>query len=154
MTLFGCKSHVDLFQCSAVFNASKLAPEYSSVLFSMFAHHWKRHLKLQNIAKTAYLTIHTKNNIGFSNTFWYLTLTGCPVLSVSVTFKLPVAAHLFVCCLLASPLIICGCHHPYLTLDLSQNAMGHQRGLSPKAFLTVRVAIATGRCWGVSQSND
>lgn len=80
--------------------------------------------------------------------------TLCPVLSISVIFKLPAAAHVIGCLSLLSPLIICGCHHPYLTLDLSQNALGQQRSFSPKAFLTVRVTIATGCCWGISQSDD
>lgn len=53
-----------------------------------------------------------------------------------------------------SPLVTCGCHHTHLALDLSQNAMGHQRGLSPKALLAIRVTVTTGRRWGVSQSDD
>lgn len=80
--------------------------------------------------------------------------TVCPVSSVSMAFKLSVAARLFGCFSSASPLIVCGCHHPYLTLDLSQNSSGHQRRLSPKAFLAVRVTIATGCCWGIGKCND
>lgn len=64
------------------------------------------------------------------------------------------SAHLFVCRLLMSPLVICGRHHTHLTLDFSQNAMGHQRALGPKALLAVCVTVTTGRRWGVSQSDD
>lgn len=83
-----------------------------------------------------------------------LFLIHTTVLSIGVAYKLSLSAHLCVCCPFMSPLVTCGRHHTHLALDLSQNAMGHQRGLSPKALLAVRVTVTTGRCWGVSQSDD
>ncbi len=147
--VFGYKTRTSLFVCSVMHlnlpqSTVQDFPKIQNLRLNVCTSQEKtqRQLKLQNITKNPSLT--------YPHYFWYLAMIVCPVLSVSVTFKLPVAAHLFVCCLLVSPLIIRGCHHPYLTLDLSQNAMGHQRGLSPKAFLTVRVTVATGCCWGVS----
>lgn len=58
----------------------------------MFAHDaetTQRQLKLQNATKNPFLT--------YSHYFLYLAMIVCPVQSVSVTFKFPVAAHLFVC---------------------------------------------------------